>query len=58
MRCDAAVAEKEEATDAPGEKFEYQAEVRFVSIHQMFRLSAFGQNFNLFVTSFGILTCN
>ncbi|CAN6727548.1 unnamed protein product [Malus baccata var. baccata] len=27
FRCDAAVAEKEEATDAPGEKFEYQAEV-------------------------------
>ncbi|XP_028761874.1 heat shock protein 90-5, chloroplastic [Neltuma alba] len=27
VRCDAAVAEKEEATDAPGEKFEYQAEV-------------------------------
>ncbi|KAF7808991.1 heat shock protein 90-5, chloroplastic [Senna tora] len=27
VRCDAAVAEKEDATDAPGEKFEYQAEV-------------------------------
>ena len=27
VRCDAAVAEKEEATDVPGEKFEYQAEV-------------------------------
>lgn len=27
IRCDAAVAEKE-ATDTPGEKFEYQAEVR------------------------------
>lgn len=31
VRCDAAVAEKEEATDAPGEKFEYQAEVGFFS---------------------------
>ncbi|XP_068325991.1 heat shock protein 90-5, chloroplastic [Pyrus communis] len=27
VRCDAAVADKEEATDAPGERFEYQAEV-------------------------------
>ena len=29
VRCDAAVAEKE-STDAPGEKFEYQAEVGFL----------------------------
>lgn len=32
VRCEAAVAEKE-ATDAPGEKFEYQAEVGFISIN-------------------------
>lgn len=41
VRCEAAVAEKEEATDdAPGEKFEYQAEVGLLLIYQITHLFA------------------